>query len=107
MRSYNIRTKLSLVFVLGTLLFGYGAFVAFATPPASPYDPGETLDPTCSPGDTNCTVTPIMIGGTVADGTDTAVLYVDGGLLSEDPSDFLYDPGVAFKVALGDQQIVN
>lgn len=56
MRSYNIRTKLSLIFTLGILLFGYGAFVAFATPPTSPYAPAETLDPACAPGDTNCTV---------------------------------------------------
>src|SRR5262245_30806193 len=30
---------------------------AFAAPPASPYAPGETLSPSCAPGDTNCTVT--------------------------------------------------
>src|SRR5687768_11821085 len=107
MRSYNLRTKLSLVFVLGTLLFGYGTFVAFAVPPASPYNAGETLDPTCAPGDVNCTVAPIAIGGTVGSGTDTAILYVDGGLLAEDPADFSYDPGVEFKAAIGDQQIIN
>ncbi len=28
-----------------------------ATPPASTYSPGETLNPSCAPGDTNCTVT--------------------------------------------------
>ena len=32
-------------------------FSAFATPPDSPYAPGEVLNPTCSPGDHNCTVT--------------------------------------------------
>ncbi|MEW5907865.1 MAG: hypothetical protein AB1643_01645 [Patescibacteria group bacterium] len=30
--------------------------VVKAAPPGSPYNPGETLDPGCSPGDTNCTV---------------------------------------------------
>jgi len=28
----------------------------YAAPPSSTYTPGETLDPSCSPGDTNCTV---------------------------------------------------
>lgn len=30
--------------------------VSFATPPGSPYMPGETLDPNCLPGSSNCTV---------------------------------------------------
>lgn len=40
------------------LLFGlsFSVVVAYATPPGSAYTPGETLDPTCAPGDTNCTV---------------------------------------------------
>ncbi len=36
-------------------LFCFGIY-AFATPPGSAYNPGETLDPSCAPGDTNCTV---------------------------------------------------
>ncbi|MFA4890450.1 MAG: hypothetical protein WC587_02330, partial [Candidatus Paceibacterota bacterium] len=32
------------------------ATVVFASPPSTPYAPGATLDPSCSPGDTNCTV---------------------------------------------------
>lgn len=28
----------------------------FAAPPSSPYAPGETLNPSCAPGDTNCAV---------------------------------------------------
>jgi len=31
-------------------------------PPLSPYLPGETLDPNCSPGDPNCTVLPSLTG---------------------------------------------
>ena len=40
------------------LLFGlsFSVVVAYATPPGSAYTPGETLDPTCAPGDVNCTV---------------------------------------------------
>ena len=34
--------------------------MASASPPTSPYNPGETLSPSCSPGDANCTVlTPV------------------------------------------------
>jgi hypothetical protein len=42
---------LSLVF-----LSLYAGAVVFATPPGSQYTPGETLDPACAPGDTNCSV---------------------------------------------------
>jgi hypothetical protein len=31
--------------------------VSFATPPGSPYPAGGTLDPSCAPGSSNCTVT--------------------------------------------------
>jgi hypothetical protein len=34
----------------------YAGAVVFATPPGSGYAPGETLDPSCAPGDTNCSV---------------------------------------------------
>src|ERR1700686_2244463 len=33
-----------------------GMMYVFATPPASPYAPGETLNPSCNVGDTNCSV---------------------------------------------------
>ena len=36
--------------------FAFSAIVAYATPPTSPYTPAETLDPTCAPGDSNCSV---------------------------------------------------
>ena len=32
-------------------------FYAMAIPPTSTYSPGETLNPSCAPGDANCTVT--------------------------------------------------
>lgn len=36
----------------------------FAAPPATPYSPGETLNPSCGPGDPNCTVySPIPYSG--------------------------------------------
>ncbi|MBI2038063.1 MAG: beta-propeller fold lactonase family protein [Candidatus Magasanikbacteria bacterium] len=49
--------KLSPVFV-GLIMVFYYFYPAFASPPSSPYAPGETTDPSCSPGDTNCTVYP-------------------------------------------------
>lgn len=37
-------------------LFILGATVLYSAPPASKYEAGETLDPTCGPGDVNCSV---------------------------------------------------
>ncbi len=48
---HHKRTIAALVFCLA-----FSLTVAYATPPTSPYIGGETLDPTCAPGDTNCTV---------------------------------------------------
>src|SRR6056297_3085861 len=36
--------------------FAIGSLIALASPPSSKYAPGETLNPTCGPDDTNCTV---------------------------------------------------
>ena len=47
-------------------LFSFGIYV-FAVPPTSTYDPGETLNPSCNPGDTNCKVTgPVPYTGATA-----------------------------------------
>ena len=54
------------------LMCGIGAFTVFAAPPGSEYRPAETLDPTCSPGDANCSVSPLNLGqaiGANASGT--------------------------------------
>jgi len=62
---------------LFTLVFfiAFGLVVSFvsvfAVPPATKYDPGATLDPTCAPGDTNCSVavgTVTQSSGTQTDG---------------------------------------
>lgn len=47
----HLRTVLALLF-----LIGYSVTVMYAAPPGSAYTPGETLDPSCTPGSTNCTV---------------------------------------------------
>ncbi|MFH1522395.1 MAG: hypothetical protein ABIE43_01090, partial [Patescibacteria group bacterium] len=45
-------------FIIGAVILIASFFIisASAAPPASPYLPGETLNPTCSPGDPYCTV---------------------------------------------------
>lgn len=48
-----------------------------AAPPASPYTLGETLAPTCAPGDTNCTVTTPAASG---DNTDITSLSPSGNI---------------------------
>ncbi|HEY0980160.1 MAG TPA: hypothetical protein VGE18_02000, partial [Candidatus Paceibacterota bacterium] len=49
--SAHKRTLFAVVFV-----FLYSVSITLAVPPSTKYAPGETLDPTCSPGDTNCSV---------------------------------------------------
>lgn len=46
------KTLLLFVFIIGVAT----ASIVLAAPPGSPYSPGETLDPACAPGATNCTV---------------------------------------------------
>lgn len=38
------------------------SYIAFANPPGSPYAPGATLDPGCTPGSANCTVSILPSG---------------------------------------------
>jgi len=66
--SKGVDKKVISVFVIATL-FGFFAQVVFATPPSSPYTPGETLNPSCSPGDTNCDVSGAFVGDSGSGGT--------------------------------------
>jgi len=52
-----------------------------AQPPATPYNPGETLNPTCAPGDPNCTVYPPAISTRLINTTSP---LIGGGDLSAD-----------------------
>ncbi len=54
-RYLNKKYILLVIAVLFVLIFSI-TLKAYATPPATPYTPGETLNPTCGPTDTNCTV---------------------------------------------------
>ena len=46
--------------LIGLLINALILVISLAAPPTSPYQPGETLDPNCSPGDPNCTVLPAI-----------------------------------------------
>ena len=90
MRSLFRNTKYVLAFLV--LAFLSAVYSAFATPPVSRYIPGETLDPTCAPGDAECSVIPVNIGDEVGSGNAASVLFIDDtGLLGEDNTNFLYD----------------
>ena len=66
--SFNIaRTLFS--FVAIAAVASYGALVVRAAPPATTYNPGDTLNPNCGPTDTNCLVAPSWF-------TDSANGYV-------------------------------
>ncbi len=93
MKQFFNRNKIligSLVFLIVYSL----ALVSFATPPGSEYTPGETLDPSCVPGSSNCTVNiGLSIGDTVTGSNFSSVLFIDPatGLLNEDNGSFIYD----------------
>lgn len=53
---FHPNKKVSLTLSGFILVLFFIAFQVLATPPGSKYTPGETLDPSCQPGDTNCTV---------------------------------------------------
>ncbi len=75
-----------------TVAFLSAVYSAYATPPVSKYTAGETLDPTCAPGDANCSVVPISIGGGVGSGTLGSILFLGtGGILAQDNTNFFWD----------------
>ena len=85
-------TSLQIFLSVIAVMFASAVFTAYATPPVSRYIPGETLDPTCAPGDAECSVIPVNIGDEVGSGNAYSVLYInDTGLLAEDNTNFLYD----------------
>ena len=50
-----MKTK-KILSIFGLFILAMFVTVVIAAPPATKYNPGETLDPTCSPGDANCSV---------------------------------------------------
>lgn len=93
MKSLSTATKVfvAAMFVAGVSLVS----TAMAAPPGSPYNLGETLQPTCAPGSANCTVvTPAASGAnsdiTSLSGLTTALSMPQGGTgLSTIPADRL------------------
>ncbi len=62
------------------LAFIFFFSMVFASPPISPFTPGETLDPSCAPTDVNCTVNPPVY--TTSSLTNGAMLYADSSAWS-------------------------
>jgi hypothetical protein len=65
---HKIFSSKKVVFIFGALVLSafFGKLV-FATPPASFYDPGETLNPDCLPTDTNCDVAAPLTASNISD----------------------------------------
>jgi len=80
MESKCMRKKIYFLIILVEISFLLFHF-AKAAPPDSPYLPGETLDPNCSPGETNCTVVPPVLSTRLI---STTLPLSGGGDLSED-----------------------
>lgn len=73
--------------VVACIFGGYAmfslVFPIFAAPPGSPYAPGETLNPSCAPGDANCTVQAPAVGN----GTSTQITFwTTSSTVSSDPN---------------------
>ena len=86
MLSFIKKLHISTKYLLAVLVLSASVFIfnAIAAPPTSPYTPGETLAPTCSPGDSNCTITTPAVSGANSDitsltGLTTALSVVQGG----------------------------
>lgn len=69
-------------YVLVFFLASGFSYVAFANPPGSAYSPGATLDPTCTPGSSNCTVS------ITPSGSDGYVQFSTSGALASDVNFF-------------------
>jgi len=68
--------EISSIFV-GVIMALYYFYPVFAAPPTTPYAPGETTDPACTPGSTNCTVYPPL---TTTLTTSTAITMATSAL---------------------------
>ncbi|QQR76998.1 tail fiber domain-containing protein [Candidatus Nomurabacteria bacterium] len=90
----NILRENRLLVIALLFLFVFSITIrAFATYPATPFAPSDQEnDPSCSPGDANCYVTPMAIGETVGTGTLGSVLFLGtAGILAEDNTNFFWD----------------
>ena len=81
MESRSVKKKIPFLIILIGAISILLCHSAKAAPPDSPYLPGETLDPNCSPGETNCTVVPPVLSTRLI---STTLPLSGGGDLSED-----------------------
>ncbi|MCA9356424.1 tail fiber domain-containing protein [Candidatus Nomurabacteria bacterium] len=101
--------KMFSVLMFGVFLSMIISEVAFSAPPGSKYSIGETLQPECDPGDTNCSVdiTSMSIGNAVGSGTANSVLFIDAsGDLAQDNSNFTFND-TNNQLLLGDGSVSN
>jgi hypothetical protein len=75
------------------VIFSWTVSFVFADPPTTTYTAPATLQPTCIPGDTNCTVADNLgIGSTITSGTAGSVLFAGtSGVLAQDNTNFFWD----------------
>lgn len=74
----TIRVCVTICAILPLLWVG----IVFASPPGSKYTPGQTLNPSCAPGDTNCAVEPPLTA--VGTGAITTTQILDGTVANID-----------------------
>ena len=90
--TYITRENRALVFTFAFLFAFSLASYAFATYPATPFAPGDTVDPSCAPGDVGAPNCFVQIGGISGSGSTNEVAIWDssGNLTSN--GNFLYNP---------------
>ena len=87
----------SLFFLALTFLLFSTVLPLFAAPSASPYAPGETLNPTCTPGSTNCTVTPPIAGN----GTSTQITFFTASTTTSSDINLTWTSSTAILAVVG------
>ena len=68
-RLIRLGQKKIIILFTAFVLISFFTKIVFATPPSSPFTPGETLDPTCLPTDTNCDVLSPLTSTNIDDAT--------------------------------------
>ena len=94
LRDWTYQYRAFVLLIVGAVFTFALAKIAFSAPPLTQYAPGETLQPTCDPGDANCSVeaTALTIGSAVGSSTASSPLFVDtSGDLAQDVTSLAFD----------------